>query len=108
MTAPTERPTFTAIEVSLGSAHTFADRGDDSVRFIAEHRPALRFEQFLRGVHALVTSPVAKGQRSPTTLLRVIRLENGYRDVILPPPGFPRLTVGVFDRLGGLLGYPSG
>lgn len=96
------------IEVPIGAAHTFANRSERPVSFIAEHRPALRFEEYLRVVHALATSDVVGGRRDIRTLMRVIRVESGYADTIRPPAGIPRLVVAALNSLGRLLGYPTG
>ncbi len=77
------------IEVPVGAAHTFANRSDRPVSFIAEHLPALRFEEYIRSVHAFMTSDVAGGRRDPRTLMRYLRLESGYTETIRPPAGIP-------------------
>ncbi|MGH9891145.1 MAG: cupin domain-containing protein [bacterium] len=95
------------IEVPVGAVHTFANRSDVPVKFIAEHRPALRFDQYITKVHAIATGPNG-GSRKPTTLLRIIRAESSYPETIRPPVGMPRLVVGGLNTVGRLLGYPAG
>jgi mannose-6-phosphate isomerase-like protein (cupin superfamily) len=95
------------IEVPVGATHTFANRADDVVRFVAEHSPALRFEEYIRAVHSTLASS-GRSRLDPFTLLRLVRIESSYEDTILPPPGMPRLATKVMNALGGLLGYPAG
>jgi mannose-6-phosphate isomerase-like protein (cupin superfamily) len=96
------------IEVPVGAAHTFANRSDRPVAFIAEHLPALRFEEYIRSVHAFITSDAARGRRDPRTLMRYLRLESGYAETIRPPAGIPSLVVAALNGIGRLLGYPAG
>lgn len=95
------------IEVPVGDSHTFANRSDQPVVFLAEHRPALRFEDYMRAVHSVATSDVARGRTHLPTLMRVIRIESSYSDTIQAPAGIPRLLVGTLNGLGRLLGYPA-
>lgn len=95
------------VTVPIGMTHTFANQMDEPVRFLAEHRPALRFEDYLRSMHRLATSDYAKSRRSPTTLLRFIRAESAYPEVLRPPSGIPRLAVGALNGIAQLLRYPQ-
>lgn len=93
-----------SMEVPTGSAHTFANRSDELVRFSAEHLPALDFEEYIRLVHRTV----AGRKLGLPLILRVVRIESSYGDTILPPPGIPRVMNGLLSGLGKLAGYPTG
>lgn len=95
------------IEVPVGATHTFANRTGEVIRFVAEHSPALRFEEYIRAVHSTIASH-GRSRLDPFTLMRLVRIESSYGDTILPPPGMPRLATKVMNALGGLLGYPAG
>lgn len=95
------------IEVPVGATHTFANRTDEMIRFVAEHSPALRFEEYIRAIYSTMASH-GRSRLDPFTLLRLVRIESSYGDTILPPPGMPRLAVKAMNALGGLLGYPAG
>lgn len=93
-----------SIEVPSGSAHTFANRSDQPVRFSAEHFPALRFEEYIRLVHRTV-----EGRKATLpVILRIVRIESSYADTIIAPPGLPRLMGKVMSGVGKLVGYPTG
>ncbi len=95
------------VTVPIEVTHTYANQTDESVRFLAEHRPALRFEDFMRSIHRLATSDYAKSRRSPTALLRFIRVQSAYPEVLRPPSGIPRLAVGALNGIARLLRYPQ-
>lgn len=92
-----------SIEVVPGQVHTFANRSSEVVRFCADHKPALRFEEYIRLVHDTV-----QGKRiTLPTILRIVRIESSYGDTIVAPPG-RRLVSKVLSSLGRLAGYPTG
>jgi mannose-6-phosphate isomerase-like protein (cupin superfamily) len=92
------------VEVPTGSAHTFANRSDELVRFSAEHLPALDFEEYIRLLHRTV----AGRKLGLPVVLRVVRIESSYGETILSPPGLPRVMSNVMSALGKLAGYPNG
>ena len=55
--------------VPAGTPHSFRNRSDMVVRFLNEHRPALRFEEYFSSVHALATTGKLKGGFHPSSML---------------------------------------
>lgn len=47
--------------VPANTPHAFRNRSDETVRFLNEHRPALRFEEYFRAVHGLSAGGKIKG-----------------------------------------------
>jgi len=93
-----------SIEVPTGSAHGFANRSDRLVRFSAEHLPALRFEEYIRLVHRTFEGKKA----TLPVILRVVRIESSYGDIIMAPPGMPRMLGKIMSGVGRLVGFPTG
>jgi len=93
-----------SIEVASGTVHKFSNKSDESVRFSAEHLPALRFEEYIRLVHQTVAGKTA----TLPVILRVIRIESSYPEIMLAPAGFPRFMTRVLTGVGRLAGYPNG
>lgn len=93
--------TFT---VPAGVRHRPRNAGTDDLRFVAEIRPALRFEAFL----AAITAVNQSGARGVGYLLRAAMVLAQFPDVERPPP-LPRVVEHVIFRtlaIGGrLLGY---
>ncbi|MBW3665125.1 MAG: cupin domain-containing protein [Actinobacteria bacterium] len=97
-------PAGESIEIPAGSLHGFANPSDQPVRFTADHRPALRFEEYIRLVHRTV-----QGRKATLpVIMRIVRIESSYPETILPPPGPPRLVSKVLAGLGKLAGFPTG
>ena len=93
-----------SIEVPTGAIHTYANRSDEPVRFSAEHFPALEFEEYIRLVHHTVA-----GRRvSLPVIARIVRIESSYPQVMLSPPGIPRVMNNVLSAVGKLARYPTG
>lgn len=93
-----------SIEIPVGSVHGFANRSAASVRFTADHLPALRFEEYIRLVHRTV-----EGRKATLpVIMRIVRIERSFPETVLAPPGPPRLVSKVLAGLGKLAGYPTG
>ena len=93
-----------SIEIPPRSVHRFSNRSDQTVRFTADHVPALRFEEYIRLVHHTVQGKKA----TLPVLMRIVRIESSYPETILPPPGPPRVVGKVLSGLGRIAGYPTG
>lgn len=89
-----------SLSVPPGTAHTFRNSGERLVRVLDRHRPAGRFEEFLRREMALS----ADGVHRPGTLLRLAVLWDDYRDTQAPPGRAARALVSALAALGRRLG----
>ncbi|SFB72363.1 Cupin domain-containing protein [Halobiforma haloterrestris] len=96
--------------VAAGTPHTFWNPhgGEREVRFTTEHRPALRFDEFVRAMVALDREGGLDSDGMPAnplvgaTLLEEFRDEMRAEDVPLP---VQRLVFPVLAGIGGVLGY---
>jgi hypothetical protein len=89
-----------ALSIPPGTAHTFRNSGDQPVRVLDRHRPAGRFEEFVRREMALS----ARGLHHPGTLLRLAVLWDDYRDTQAPAGRAGRAVVSAVAALGRRLG----
>jgi len=89
-----------SLSIPPGTAHTFRNSSDEPVRVRDRHRPAGRFEEFVRTEVALV----AGGLHSPAALLRMAILWDEYRDTQEPASGAGRALVAAGAGLGRMLG----
>lgn len=98
----------TSETVPAGTAHTFWNAGDRPVRVTTEHRPALRFEAFLRTMVRLDQADRLNDQGMPAHPLTGAVLLTEFGDEMraedIPRP-VQRIVFPVLARLGGLLGY---
>ena len=101
-----ERRTLPAggtLSIPPGTAHTFRNAGDQPVRVLDRHRPAERFEEFVRREMALS----AEGLHHPKVLLRLAMLWHDYRDTQVPAGRAARALVSVLAALGKRLGLAA-
>src|SRR5215208_4206115 len=89
-----------SLSIPPGTAHTFRNGGEQPTRVLDRHRPAGRFEEFVRKEMALS----AEGLHQPSVLLRLAMLWHGYRDTQVPAGRAPRALVSVLAALGRRLG----
>jgi quercetin dioxygenase-like cupin family protein len=90
-----------------GTAHRFWNAGDESVRFVCEVRPALRFEQLLQTMFALAADGKTNRKGMPN-LLRLAVIARAYFDVVrlpFPPAVVQRAGLALGAPVGRLLGY---
>ena len=92
--------TGSSLSIPAGTAHTFRNSGEEPVRVLDRHRPAGRFEEFLRREAALS----ADGLRHPGTVLRLAVLWDDYRDTQAPPGRAARAALSAMAALGRRLG----
>lgn len=94
--------------VPAGTAHTFWNAGDRPVRVTTEHRPALRFEAFLRAMVSLDQADRLNNQGMPAHPLTGAALLTEFSDEMragdVPGP-VQRIVFPVLARIGASLGY---
>jgi mannose-6-phosphate isomerase-like protein (cupin superfamily) len=86
-----------SITVPIGTPHSVDNRSGEELVFVNTHRPALRFEEMFREMHALVTAgKLALPPRGPRTAIYGAMLFTKYGDeqrVTKPPQAvFAALT----------------
>lgn len=95
------------VKIDPGTRHKFWNAGDDVLRFVAEVRPALRFEAMIATMFALVTDGKTNRKGMPNPFrMAVIAAE--YRDIIrlpFPPAAVQDLGLALGAPLRRLMGY---
>jgi hypothetical protein len=74
-------------------------------RFLNEHRPALRFEDYFRAVHGLSEAGKIKGRFDVRGILYACVLIDEYDDTMQPVGGMQSALIGGLAAVGRLLGY---
>ncbi len=77
------------------------------MRFLNEHRPALRFEEYFRSVHALATTGKLKGGFHPSSMLYACVLMEEYSDTMRAAGVAQDAVVRVLAAVGRLLGVAA-
>jgi mannose-6-phosphate isomerase-like protein (cupin superfamily) len=91
--------------VPAGTLHAFRNRSGARVRFLNEHRPALRFEEYFRTVHRLAEAGEISGGFDVRSVLYASVLMKEYDDTMRPAGGMQRALISVLAAVGRLLGY---
>jgi mannose-6-phosphate isomerase-like protein (cupin superfamily) len=86
-----------SVTLPIGTPHTVENRSGEQLVFVNTHRPALRFEEMFREMHALVSAgKLALPPRGPRTAIYGAMLFTKYRNeqrVTKPPQAvFAALT----------------
>lgn len=95
------------IVVPRGSAHKFWNAGEETVRFIAEVRPALQFERLIETMFGLARDGKTnrKGMPNPLRLAVVARAHFDVVRLPFPPAWMQRVGLALGSPVGRLLGY---
>jgi hypothetical protein len=93
--------------VPAGTPHAFRNRSEAPVRFLNEHRPALRFEDYFRAVHGLSQAGKIKGGFDVRGVLYACVLMDEYGDTMQPVDGVQRVLIGGLAAVGRMLGYEA-
>ena len=75
------------------------------MRFLNEHRPALRFEEYFRTVHRLAEAGEISGAFDVRGVLYACVLMKEYDDTMRPAGGMQHALISVLAAVGRLLGY---
>lgn len=73
------------LTVPRGTAHYFRNRGPREAVFLSEHRPALRFEEFMSAICGLAQSGEFRSVKSPGFILRMAVILQAFADVQQQP-----------------------
>ena len=93
--------------IKPGTPHKFWNAGDDPLHFVAEVRPALRFEEMIRTMFSLAADGKTNKKGMPNPFrMAVIAAE--YKDIIrlpFPPAAVQDMGLALGAPLGRLMGY---
>lgn len=92
-----------AISIPPGTLHTFRNSSPTAVRARCVHRPAMRFEQYLEHIHALMEARGIGSGKDPRVLIYLSLLALEYDDTVLSPRLRERLALKALAGLGRLL-----
>jgi len=93
--------------IEAGTPHKFWNAGEETLRFIADVRPALQFESLIETMFGLATDGKTNRKGMPTPL-RLAVIANHHFDVVrLPkvPHWMQKAALAMGAPLGRLLGY---
>jgi mannose-6-phosphate isomerase-like protein (cupin superfamily) len=93
-----------SVTIPPGVPHTLRNRSDATVRVRDVHVPALDFEDYIRGLHALAVAGKVTGPRRPSTLLHFALLWQEQRSQVAAQ-AWLRIAIAALARIGRLLGY---
>lgn len=94
--------------VPAGTPHTFWNAGNGEVHMTTEHRPALRFEAFVRAMVQLDREGELDDEGMPANLIVGAALLHEFRDEMRPadiPVPVQRVVFPVLSAIGSRLGY---
>lgn len=94
--------------VPADTPHTFWNAGDGEVHMTTEHRPALRFEEFIRAMVALDAEGGLNDEGMPANPLVGAALITEFQDEMQPedvPQPVQRVLFPVLAKVGSLLGH---
>lgn len=94
--------------VAAGTAHTFWNAGDGEVHMTTEHRPALRFEEFIRAMVELDRADGLDADGMPANPLVAAALIHEFQDEMQPadiPVPVQRVLFPVLGTIGSVVGY---
>lgn len=93
------------ITIEKGEPHTFKNTTDEFVRVYNTHQPAMRFEDFFKGLHKFAKSGLVKNEKMNfKSLVGISTLWTNYSKEIVSvkPPSFIMRVLGAFGRLIGM------
>jgi mannose-6-phosphate isomerase-like protein (cupin superfamily) len=93
--------------VPANTPHAFRNRSGETVRFLNEHRPALRFEEYFRAVHGLSEAGKIRGGFDVRGVLYACVLMEEYGDTMQQVGGMQRTLIGGLAAVGRVLGYEA-
>jgi mannose-6-phosphate isomerase-like protein (cupin superfamily) len=94
-----------SVTVPVGTPHTVDNRSGEALVFVNTHRPALRFEEMFREMHALVSArKLTLPPRGPRTAIYGAMLFTTFGDLqrVTKPP---QVVFGALARAGRALGF---
>jgi quercetin dioxygenase-like cupin family protein len=93
--------------IEPGTPHKFWNAGTDTLRFVAEVRPALQFESLIETMFGLATDGKTNRKGMPNPLRLAVIANHHFDDVRLPkiPHWMQKAGLAMGAPLGRLLGY---
>ncbi len=89
--------------VPVGVLHTFRNRSGETVRVRNQHRPAMRFEEFIERTCRTLRAAGVRNRRDPRIPLYLSMVMLEYGETLAPGRARERLPMRVFAALARLL-----
>lgn len=96
------------LAVPAGTPHTIWNAGHDDVNVVTEHRPALRFEEFLRTIIQLDEAGKTNEKGIPSNPLVAAMVIQEFHDemqLVSPPVSVQRVIFPLLSSIGQFFGY---
>ena len=95
-------------EVAVGALHTFRNRSGEPVRVRNQHRPAMRFEEFIeRTCHTLRAAGITR-KRDPRIPLYLSMVMLDFEETLGPGRTRERLAMKALASIARILPQPTG
>ena len=92
--------------VPVGALHTFRNRSGETVRVHNQHRPAMRFEDFIEQTCRTLQAAGVARKRDPRVALYLSKVMLDFGDTLAPGRGRERVPMQVLAAIARLLPAP--
>jgi mannose-6-phosphate isomerase-like protein (cupin superfamily) len=93
--------------VPVGALHTFRNRSGETVRVRNQHRPAMRFEEFIERTCRTLQGAGVRRKRDPRVALYLSMVMLDFDDTLVPGRARERLPMQALAAIARLLPAPA-
>jgi quercetin dioxygenase-like cupin family protein len=94
-------------EVAVGALHTFRNRSGEPVRVRNQHRPAMRFEEFIERTCRTLRAAGVTRRRDPRVALYLSMVMLDFEETLAPARARERLAMKALASMARLLPQPT-
>jgi quercetin dioxygenase-like cupin family protein len=96
-----------SVSVPLGALHTFKNRSGETVRVRNQHRPAMRFEEFIERTCRTLQAAGVKRKRDPRVPLYLSMVMLDFDDTLVPGRARERVPMQALAYIARMLPAPA-
>jgi quercetin dioxygenase-like cupin family protein len=96
-----------SVSVPLGALHTFKNRSGETVRVRNQHRPAMRFEEFIERTCRTLQAAGVKRKRDPRVPLYLSMIMLDFDDTLVPGRARERVPMHALAYIARMLPAPA-
>jgi quercetin dioxygenase-like cupin family protein len=96
-----------SVSVPLGALHTFKNRSGETVRVRNQHRPAMRFEEFIERTCRTLQAAGVKRKRDPRVPLYLSMVMLDFDDTLVPGRARERVPMHALAYIARMLPAPA-
>jgi quercetin dioxygenase-like cupin family protein len=96
-----------SVSVPLGALHTFKNRSGETVRVRNQHRPAMRFEEFIERTCRTLQAAGVKRKRDPRVPLYLSMVMLDFDDTLVPGRARERVPMPALAYIARMLPAPA-